>query len=194
MENVAIMNDQKLQPASLRKLLGKYFILSFLLFFIASIVGSIIHDVLTNSLFEYEDIPYDFLFALITSGLLILFLWDRFKDVFILLNNDKIEVPHHLTSSKSIRPYKLLQIDDLASKLEKSGMLITYLDRNKYIIKIRQKLIFFDGCGGILHFDNKKEALTMISFSFGASSSKKRINNFNKKIYKLIEIQGNNAS
>lgn len=190
MEDVAIINDQKLKPASLSKLLAKYFIISFLLFFIASIVGHMIHDVLTNSLFEYENIPYDFLFALITSVLIILFLWDRFKDVFTLLNNDKIEVPDHLTSSKSIRPYKLLQIDDLASKLEKSGMLITYLDRNKYIIKIRQKLIFFDGCGGILHFDNKKEELTMISFSFGASSSKKRINKFNKKIYKLIEIQG----
>lgn len=47
------------------------------------------------------------------------------------------------------------KIDDLASKLEKSGMFITYLDRNKYIIKIRQKLFYFDGCGRILHFDNK---------------------------------------
>lgn len=190
MENVTIMNGQKLKPASLSKLLAKYFIISFLLFFIASIVGHIIHDVLTNSLFEYENIPYDFLFALITNVLIILFLWDRFKDVFTLLNNDKIEDPDHLTSSKSIRPYKLLQIDDLASKLEKSGMLITYLDRNKYIFKIRQKLIFFDGCGGILHFDNKKEELTIISFSFGALSSKKRINKFNKEIHKLIEIQG----
>jgi hypothetical protein len=53
-----------------------------------------------------------------------------------------------------------------------------------------QKLIFFNGCGGILHFDNKKEELTMISFSFSASSSKKRLANFNKEMHKLIELQG----
>jgi len=85
-----------------------------------------------------------------------------------------------------IRPTK---IDDLASKLKKSGILIAYLDRNQYIIKIRQKLFYFDGCGGILHFDNKNEELTMISFSFGAGSSKRRINKFNKEIHKLIGIQ-----
>jgi hypothetical protein len=181
------MNNQKQKHGSLSRVLGKYFIICFLLFFISAIIGHIIHDVLTNSMFDYKDIFLDLLFALVVAVFTTLFFWDKLKDVFTLLNNDKVELPQSLHSSKVVRPYQSFQIDNLVSKLEKSGMLITYLDRNKGIIKMREKLLFFNKCGGILHFDHKKEELTMISFSF--ADSKKRLANFNKEMHKLIELQ-----
>jgi hypothetical protein len=106
--------------------------------------------------------------------------------VFTLLSNDKIEVPQDLHGAKITVPYPSFQIEDLVAKLEASGMLITYLDRDQGIVKMREKMNFFNKCAGILYFDREKEALTIISFSF--NNREKRLTKFNDDLYRLIEL------
>jgi len=138
---------------------------------------------------DYEVLFYSSIFALATSSLATLFYWLNFKEIFLLLSKDEIET--HYTKdyiTKTIISCESFQLDNVLSRLKKSGLLITNIDINKNIIKIRKRIKIFNlGCGGILQFDDDKKELTFISFSLEFGSNKRLIK-FNNKILELIEI------
>ena len=171
------MNNQEIKQSLLSKFLGSYFAIYFSAFFIGSYLGSIILSATTKRILDYEDLFYSLIFALATSSLATLFYWLNFKELFLLLSKDEIET-HYSEDyvTKTFISCKSFQLDSILSRLEKSGLLITYIDINKNIIKIRKRIKIFNlGCGGILQFDDDKKELTVISFSLEFGSNKRLI-------------------
>lgn len=184
------MSKRYLQYSSLGLLLVKFFLLYVILLFLASLLGHGIYAFFSGNAFDYNSIASSLLFAIVVSSVTTIIYRSMIKDIFSFLTNEHIEIPPNRNISKVVMASKSFQIDNLITTLQNMGMLITYVNRDEKIIKMRQKLIFLSGCGALLYYNKVTEELTLISFSLFENT----LNDYSKKVKQFSQKLNNEFS
>ena len=184
------MSNQPLKYGSLGLVLVKFFLLYVLLLFLASLAGHGIYAFISGNAFDYNSMASSLLFAIVVTSITTFIYRSMIKDIFSFLTNDHTEIPHNRNISKKVMASKSFQIDHLIARLQNMGMLITYLNRDKNIIKMRQRLIFLNGCGALLYYNKNTEEVTLISFSLFENT----LNDYSKKVKQFSQKLNNELS
>jgi hypothetical protein len=172
------MSNLYLKYGSLNLLLVKFFLFYVLLLFVASLLGHGIYALISGIAIVYNSILSSLLFALVVSSITTLIYRAMLKDIFCFLTNDHTEIPHNRNISKTIMKNESFQIDNQVASLKNMGLLITYINRDEHIIKMRQKLVFLNGCGALLYYDRNTKELTLMSFSLFENT----LNDYSEKV------------
>jgi len=181
------MNSRNVKSSQLSYFLGIRFVINFLFIFSACLLGVLGSSLLGTKSFNTESLFFPFGFATAYAILIFIYYWYRYSNLFLLFNNDALDIPQEFDSIECVKPYKSVQLDQLIQKLEASGLVVTYVHQEKCIVKVQEAFkLFYQGCGAVLYPNDDQEALVINSFSLDYDH-KKRLHKFSKKISELIE-------
>lgn len=114
----------------------------------------------------------------------------RYKDAFRFVTSNSPNIDNDVDSISNTIAVDCLTLDDVLILLKETDLILTLVDKENKIIKLRQRFKAFNvGCGTMIRFDEANKQMIITSFAFDYNK-KLRAKTVNQQLSKLIGIEG----